>query len=618
MGYHKNKQGAFYEGDGRCCFRVWAPFLSEVALKVVEPTYRLLPMERDDRGYWQTSAEEIAPGSLYYYRLDNAKDRPDPSSRSQPHGIHGPSQVIDHSSFKWMDQSWKGIPLEDHVIYELHTGTFTPEGTFEAIVPRLDYLLELGVTAIELMPVAQFPGERNWGYDGTYPYAPQNSYGGPQGLKMLVNECHKRRLAVLLDVVYNHLGPEGNYLWDYGPYFTDTYKTPWGDAINLDGPYSDDVRRYFIQNALYWIAKYHVDGFRIDAVHGMFDSRASHFLLELAQAVRKEASLLRRHIPVIAESNLNDVRVITPVEKGGYGLDGQWNDDFHHSVRTILTGERDGYYEDFGDMGDIEKAYREGFVYSGQYSRFRKRSHGNSSRERPSSQFVVFSQNHDQVGNRPLGYRPGSIMSLEKLKLAAGAVILSPFVPLLFMGEEYGEVNPFNYFVSYYDESLINAVKEGRRKEFEGFQWKEILPDPQDVKTFHRSRLNMESRFSGEHKTLLRFYKQIIHLRKGLPVLFKHGKEEREVDCFADEKAILVRILTGDPGVFYICAFSDTPLKVDLPISERRWEKVLDSSSEEWGGPGEVSPRSVEATKTGISLEINPFSIVLYRTAPCY
>jgi maltooligosyltrehalose trehalohydrolase len=407
----------------------------------------------------------VKPGTRYFYRLDGNTERPDPASKFQPEGVHGPSQVID-PHFVWEELHWSGIPFSHYVLYELHVGTFTAQGTFDAIVPHLDELKDLGITSIEIMPVAQFPGDRNWGYDGVYPGAVQNSYGGPEGLKRLIDACHQRGLAVTLDVVYNHLGPEGNYLCDFGPYFTDRYHTPWGAAINFDGPDSDAVRRFFIENALSWVTEFRLDALRLDAVHGIFDFSALHFLQELAAAVHEQAERLNRRIYVIAESDLNDVRLVSSPELGGYGLDAQWNDDFHHALHTLLTGERTGYYEDFGRIQDLAKAFAEGFVYSGAYSPARRRRHGNTSKDLAADRFVVCAQNHDQVGNRLKGDRLSALVSFEGLKLAAAVVLLSPFIPLLFMGEEYGETAPFPYFVSHSDPDLIEVVRRGRRAEF--------------------------------------------------------------------------------------------------------------------------------------------------------
>ena len=475
-------------------FRVWAPKASSVSLVIIgeKDPY---PMKAEDRGYFSTFIQGLEPGRRYIYLLNEDQPRPDPVSRYQPEGVHGPSEVIDPSEFEWGDRDWKGIPLEKMIIYEIHTGTFTQEGTFEAIIPFLDYLKnELVVTTIELMPVSQFPGERNWGYDGTYLYAPQNSYGGPYGLKNLVNACHQKGLSVILDVVYNHLGPEGNYLGNYGPYFTDRYKTPWGSAINYDGPESDEVRKFIIHNALYWVTEFHVDGLRIDAIHGIFDFSAKHILYDIREVVHREAKKLGRHIVVIAESDLNNVRVIDPPRRGGYGLDAQWNDDFHHCLHTLLTGEQSGYYQDFGDLIQLVKALREGFVYSGQYSSYRRSRHGNLSKHLPCTKFVVFSQNHDQVGNRMKGDRLSTLVPFEALKLAAGMVLFSPHIPLLFMGEEYGEEGPFQYFVSHSDPELIEAVRKGRREEFAAFRWEGEIPDPQDEATFLRSKIHLDLR----------------------------------------------------------------------------------------------------------------------------
>ncbi|KPK21748.1 MAG: malto-oligosyltrehalose trehalohydrolase, partial [Dehalococcoidia bacterium SM23_28_1] len=372
--------GASFLEDSRSRFVVWAPLAHKVEVHLLAPREKLAPMESGDRGYHHAVVDGVEPGSLYMYRLDERRERPDPTSRFQPQGVHGPSQVVS-PHFEWEDGRWTGLPLQEYAIYELHVGTFTPTGTFEAVIPYLDELRELGITAIELMPVAQFPGARNWGYDGVHPFAVQNSYGGPQGLKRLVNACHKLGLAVVLDVVYNHLGPEGNYLIEFGPYFTDRYKTPWGAALNFDGPHSDEVRRFFIENALYWVSEFHVDALRLDAVHAIVDHSAVPFVEELAEAVHDRAEQLDRRIHVVAESNLNDARLIRPRALGGYGLDAQWNEDFHHCLHALLTRERTGYYQDFGEFGQLVKAFSEGFVYSGQYSSSRRRRHGSSSRD---------------------------------------------------------------------------------------------------------------------------------------------------------------------------------------------------------------------------------------------
>lgn len=605
--------GAIYDrGTGTCTFRVWAPLRERVEVKIIAPVEQIVLMDRNAEGYWQAMAQGIEPGARYVFRLENDRDRPDPASRYQPEGVHGPSQVVDHAEFPWSDGVWRGLPLENLIIYELHVATFTSQGTFEKIIPRLDALKELGITAVELMPVAQFPGVRNWGYDGVYPFAVQNSYGGPEGLKSLVDACHKRGIAVILDVVYNHLGPEGNYLWDYGPYFTDRYKTPWGDAINFDGPYSDDVRNFFVQNALSWVTDYHLDALRLDAIHGIFDFSAKHFLQELGEKVHHRAGELGRRVYVIPESDLNDVRVIDPAELGGYGLDAQWNDDFHHALHGLLTGEQSGYYRDFGKIGHLEKAFREGFVYSGEYSTFRKRRHGSSSKDRPVHQFVVFSQNHDQVGNRPEGDRLSSMISFEQLKLAAGVVLLSPFIPLLFMGEEYGETTPFQYFVNHDDEALVEAVRSGRREEFASFGWEGTVPKPQDEQTFLRSQLQWGLREAGRHKTLVEFYHKLITLRRESPALSRLSKEHMEVKGLEDARILLVRRWSADDESQVCCVFTfnsdDVTIAPALPNG--LWKKALDSADSAWNGPGTLLP---EMIRQGDELVFRGTSAAVYE-----
>lgn len=594
-------------------FRVWAPNVSSVSLSLIGESTGI-PMDPEPKGYFSASLA-AGPGTLYFYILNGDQLRPDPASRFQPEGVHGPSQVVDPSEFEWEDQDWKGIPMEEMVIYEIHVGTFTTEGTFDRIISHLEYLKnDLGVTAIELMPVAQFPGERNWGYDGTYLYAPQNSYGGPLGLRRLINACHLNGLAVVLDVVYNHLGPEGNYLRDFGPYFTDRYKTPWGPAINFDGPWSDEVRRFFIHNALYWVTEYHMDGLRIDAVHGIFDFSARHILFDIPEAVHRQARRLGRKVAVIAESDLNDVRVINSSTRGGYGLDAQWNDDFHHCVHTLLTGERSGYYQDFGETDQLVKALNEGFVYSGQYSSHRKRRHGSSSKHLPPAKFVVCSQNHDQVGNRMEGDRLSKLVPFEALKLAAGIVLLSPYIPLLFMGEEYGEKAPFQYFVSHSDQELVEAVRTGRKEEFEAFQWEGEVPDPQDEATFLRSKIDLGLHQQGNHKVLFGFYKGLIRLRKEVPSLAVLTRKNMEILRFEGTKTVLMmRRYSGDQTISMF-NFDGKPSEAKPLFRKGLWQKVFDSSAEMWGGPGGLAPETIHSNATSIfSCTLNPYSFVLYQ-----
>jgi maltooligosyltrehalose trehalohydrolase len=602
--------GASFLGDGRTRFLVWAPLARKVDVHLLAPHEKLVPTESGEGGYHRAMVDGIEPGSLYLYQLDGGKERPDPASRFQPEGVHGPSQVTS-PHFDWEDASWLGLELQDYTIYELHVGTFTVENTFEAVIPYLDELRELGITAIELMPVAEFPGTRNWGYDGAYPFAVQNSYGGPEGLKRLVNACHKLGLAIVLDVVYNHLGPEGSYLAEFGPYFTDSYKTPWGAALNFDGPYSDEVRRYFIENALYWVTEFHVDALRLDAVHAIVDHSAVPFVEELAEAVHHRAEGLSRRIHIIAESALNDARLVRPQELGGYGLDAQWNEDFHHSLHTLLTGERTGYYQDFGELGQLVKALGEGFVYSGQYSSYRRRRHGSSSRDVPAHKLVVFAQNHDQVGNRMLGERLSELLPFEGLKLTAGVVLLSPFIPLLFMGEEYGETAPFQYFVSHSDPDLVEAVRRGRREEFKAFVWQGELPDPQDEGTFRRSWLNRSLRGEGHHAVLFEFYKELFRLRKTIAALANLSKEQMEVLSYDKDQVLFLRRWSGNSEAFAVFNFGDIEATVAAGATKGRWRKLLDSADERWRGKGTSIPGILQS-EGGVSLTLSPSSLALF------
>lgn len=592
--------GAHYLGEGRCEFVVWAPRAANLSLRILSPGDRVIPMLQAQGGYWRVVAEDVQPGAPYLYRLDDAMERPDPASHLQEKSVHGPSMVVDHRSFRWDDRGWQGIPLEKMIIYELHVGTFTPEGSFDAIIPRLPDLIDLGVNAIELMPVAQFPGARNWGYDGVYPYAVQNTYGGPEGLKRLVNACHREGVAVLLDVVYNHLGPEGNYLSTFGPYFTEKYRTPWGMAINFDDAHSDDVRNYFIGNALHWFGNYHIDGLRLDAIHAIYDMSAKPFLQELAERTDEFSMAEGRKFHLMAESDRNDVRVILPRERGGYGIHAQWSDDFHHSLRTVLTDERLGYYEDFGLLEDLATAWREGFVYSWRYSAHRRRHHGSNAKDRPGHQLIVSCQNHDQVGNRMLGERLSALVSFEALKVAAATVLLSPYVPLLFMGEEYGEETPFLYFVSHSDGDLVEAVRKGRKEEFRAFSWQGEPPDPQSEETFDRSVLHWEARKTGSHGLLLDFYRELIRLRREIPALADLSKEKLDVRGNEEERLLVVqRWRKGDDaGALILFNFGrDDAVVAGELLPDGRWRKILDTADSRWRGPGTSLPVVLQREK---------------------
>lgn len=592
---------------------MWAPLKKKMALHVVHPRDEVIAMRKGEEGYFHVVVEDLPAGARYYFRPDGGRDYPDPASHYQPEGVHGPSQVVDHDAFAWSDDEWKGLLLEEMIMYELHVGTFTPEGTFAAIIPRLRDLKEAGINALELMPVAQFPGERNWGYDGVYPYAVQHSYGGPDGLKRLVDAAHREGIAVLLDVVYNHMGPEGNYLSAFGPYFTDMYKTPWGDALNFDGAWSDGVRDYFSGNALYWFEYYHIDGIRCDAIHTVFDRGAVHFWELTHNRVRELEESLGRPLHLIAESDLNSPRVVKHPEVGGYGFSGQWLDDFHHALYTLLDPKGRDRYIDFGGMDQLVKGYREGFVHSGEWVQFRKRRHGTSSAGVPGHQFVVFNLNHDQVGNRVDGKRLCSLVDFEKLKVAAAAVLLAPYVPMLFMGEEYGDESPFFYFVSHSDPELIKAVQKGRAEEFKDYGFDQSPPHPQDRKTFEACVLDWEKRHRGHNRVLLQWHAELIRLRHMLAPLKNFDKKDLQVEQIGEEGFVLRRRSGGEEA---LCLFnlSGKELPYTIGADRVKGRKVLDSHAPQFmlhhRSPAPGLPEEIRA---GDVLHLPPLGVAVYH-----
>ena len=532
------ERGARAVDDHTVRFDVWAPRAERIAVRLAGASGRTdHPLERRDDGSFQGAVQAARIGGDYFYVIDGGRERPDPVSRHQPFGVHGPSRVVDPQGFRWSDSGWRGVGMRDLVIYELHVGTFTEAGTFDATIERLTALRDLGITAIELMPVAECPGGRNWGYDGAHPYAAQSTYGGPEGLRRLVDRAHGVGLGVILDVVYNHLGPEGNYLAEFGPYFTDRYRTPWGQAVNFDGPESDEVRRYFTDNALYWVSEFHVDGLRLDAVHSIFDFSALHILAEIAAAVHALGETLARHTLVIAESDLNDPRIVRPPARGGYGLDGQWSDDFHHAVHAALTGERPNTTD--------------------------------------GSKFVVCAQNHDQIGNRMLGDRLSTLVAYDKLKLAAAAVVLSPFIPMLFMGEEYGEKAPFQYFTSHSDADLIEAVRKGRLEEFDDFNWEGEPPDPDDEKTFLRSKLRWESLEHDEHRMLRRLVRELLRIRRDTPAL--RDLDLRAVETQAHDEQMTLLVKRRNALVAF--NFSEHAATTRMRFAEAAWKSLIDTGA---------------------------------------
>lgn len=492
--------------------RVWAPHANKVEIQLAGGTHT---MERRDGGWWEIVTPLAIHGADYAFKIDDGPPLPDPRSPRQPEGVHGPSQIVDHRTFVWTDKSWQPPPLSSAIIYELHVGTFSPEGTFDGVANRLDHLVDLGITHVELMPVNGFSGSRGWGYDGVNLFAPHEVYGASEGMKRMVDACHQRGIAVILDVVYNHLGPEGNYLEQYGPYFTECHASPWGKAINFDSEYSDEVRRFFCDNALMWLRDYHVDALRIDAVHAIVDMSATHILEQIANEVATLEVELGKHKYLIAESDLNDPRIIRSQAIGGYGIDAQWSDDFHHALHTVLTGERSGYYADFGSLSDLADTLTGAFAYAGKHSPYRKRSHGRSPSGLSGHKFLGYIQNHDQVGNRARGDRISQLVSVERQKVAAALVMTAPFIPMIFQGEEWGASTPFQYFTDHQDRQLGDAVREGRRGEFISFGWsKEEIPDPQAVATFERSRLRWDEIQQLPHSSMLQWYRQLIQLRK--------------------------------------------------------------------------------------------------------
>jgi maltooligosyltrehalose trehalohydrolase len=591
-------------------FNLWAPKATEVKI-VAGPPQHEVPMTQLGFGYWSAVVEGVKPGMRYRYQIDGGESFPDPASLSQPEGVHGASEVIDLHDFQWTDAGWQNIPLNEMVQYELHTGTFSPEGTFAGIRSRLVYLLDLGINTIEILPVAQFSGERNWGYDGVYPFAVQNSYGGAKGLMELVDACHQKGIAVILDVVYNHFGPEGNYVGQFGHYFSGKYSTPWGEPVNFDGAHSDGVRQYVVQNALMWCRDFHMDGLRLDAVHSIFDFSATHILQAMAENLHELSVATGKKYYLIAESHLNDVRYISPLSKGGYGLDAQWSDDFHHAVHVLATGERKGYYEDFGEPSQLSKAIKKAFVYDGQYSAFRKKSYGNSTENNGGEQFVIFNQNHDQVGNRKNGERLISLAGFEMAKLIAGSMFVAPNVPMLFMGEEYGERNPFYYFVSHLDPKLNRLVSEGRKKEFEKFyDDDDNVPDPASPETFEKSKLSWAIRDNPEYQAMFNYYKMLINLRKNHPVLKVTDKDQLKIT--EEGKVFMLQRWQGSQFVLAIMNYEKHDVPVTIPSEvPGKLQKLIASSATQWNGPGEKGPSEVSA---GSQLTITKESILIYST----
>lgn len=598
--------GINFNEQGKADINIWAPLAKKVEVKIkAEEKDETIALTKGAYGYWQATTERIKEGSLYKIKVDDQQPFPDATSLSQPKGVHGESEAVNISNYNWTESGWNNLPLEEYIIYELHTGTFTDEGTFASLEDKLDYLKELGVNAIEIMPVAQFPGDRNWGYDSVFPYAVQDSYGGPRGLQHLVDACHQKGLAVILDVVYNHLGPEGNYLGIYGPYFTDKYNTPWGNAINFDDAWCDGVRRYVVENALMWFRDFRIDALRLDAVHAIKDFSPTHILKEVHLRLADLMQQTGRKHYLIVELDLNDTRFINPTEKDGFGMDAQWVDEFHHALRVTTGQEKSGYYSDFNGIEDLAKSYRDAYVYDGQWSPHRNKFFGVKAENNPGRQFIVFSQNHDQVGNRMLGERTSQLVSFELQKLMAGAVLLSPFLPMLFMGEEWSEPNPFQYFVSHTDPELAEAVRKGRKAEFAAFHAQGEAPDPMAETTFNNSKLQWPLINNGQHKTMLDWYKALIQLRKTASVLKNLDRKGLSVDVNTDNQILVLHRWQGENKITCLMNFSEDAGIINLDKAAE-WKVVLHSADTRWSGPG-------EAGIEGDTIRMQPQSILVLQ-----
>ena len=569
-------------------FRVWSPTSGRVE---VLADSRRLHMSQRERGWWEVSDGAAGPGTRYGFSLDGKDVRPDPRSPSQPEGVLGLSEVVDHGAHAWNDGDWRGFSLAGSVLYELHVGTFTRPGTFEGVIERLPHLVELGVDAIELMPVAEFAGDRGWGYDGVDLFAPHHAYGGPEGLKRLVDACHAHGLGVVIDVVYNHLGPAGNFLSEFGPYFSDRHSTDWGAALNFDGNASDEVRRFVVDNALMWIRDYHVDGLRLDAVHAIVDESPVNILEQLAIEIEALAAELHRFAFLIAESDANDPRLVQSRDAGGYGLDAAWSDDWHHALHAALTGERTGYYEDFGSLEKLGKALRQAWVYDGEWSSHHRKIRGRRAPDLPSNSFVIAVQNHDQVGNRAAGDRLPASVGEGGLKAAAALLLTSHFTPMLFQGEEWAASSPFQYFTDHADPELGMAVSDGRRREFAAFGWDpQRLPDPQDPAVFERSKLQWDELREPSHRSMLEWHRALTELRRRLTATSHSAGED--VRAEVDEKAR--RVLYERDGI-----------TVAVNLGEADWLLGLDAC-------GRVVMASAGSVMSGEqAIRLSPLSVVI-------
>lgn len=585
--------GAHYIPGKGCYTRIWAPYARTIEIEWEGSAPQGLKTEKN--GYYTGLFPDRKPGDCYSYIL-NGKKIPDPASRFQPLGVCGPSQLVSQD-YPWTDHEWKGVPFREWVIYEIHTGCFSPGHDFRGIIDDLPRLKALGVTILEIMPVSQFSGDRNWGYDGVFPHAVQNSYGGPHGLKELVNACHEQGLGIVLDVVYNHLGPEGNVLFECGPYVHDKYKTPWGDALNFDGRDSEEVRRYFLQSAWQWLTEYHFDGLRLDAIQMIFDNSPIPFMQELSALKNAAEDYAGRRLALMGETDMNDSRIFDSIRQNGFALDGQWADDLHHAVHAVLTGERDGYYQDYGTLEQLKKIYRDGVAYTGEYSPYRKRRHGRPYDKVDKNRLVVSTQNHDQIGNRLSGDRISTLMDFDRLKLSAACIFLSPFLPFMFMGDEFACTQPFQFFVSHSDENLLEATRKGRALEWQDFNRPGELPDPAALSTFEQSVLKQKNFPENTKPAIMqRFYRDLTGLSKLLRSCAFQTAEYREQESviiltYDSENSIIVVILRfgGENNIY--C--SDQGIE---------WESLFHTSAYDTNRGGMPAP-----------MEIPPYSAIVIR-----
>ncbi|MEW5920283.1 MAG: malto-oligosyltrehalose trehalohydrolase [Bacillota bacterium] len=560
-------------------FRVFAYNKNNVELLLRDGNgEKVVPMQEEKPHVYTAVVEGLGLEPLYKFRLGGEGDFPDPYASYLPDGVHGFSRVTDHAGYHWQADGWQGIALAKLIFYEIHTGTFSPQGTFQGIVAKLDYLQELGVNALELMPVTQTPGRWNWGYDGANLFSVNLNYGTPDDLKALVDECHQREISVFLDVVYNHFGPEGNYLPVFGPYFTEKYDTPWGTAVNYDDQFCEFMRQMVLDNVRYWLETYRFDGLRLDAVHAIRDESPTHILAEISRTARELGEKHGRHIAIIAETDKNDVQVINPPQKGGYGIDAQWMDDLHHCIHTALTGEKDGYYIDYGRLTDLEKVYKN-YLFTGEHSLFWGKPRGTDASANPGRQFVVAIQNHDQTGNRAGGERLTHLVDFPLRKAAAGLLFFSPYLPLLFMGEEYGEQQPFLFFTDYTDPALKAAVSHGRREEFQAFDWADF-PDPEDDQSFYRSKLTPREHWGKKNDYMFTFYRDLIRLKKTHPALLSPNKEKTDVKVHEERITVEITRWNGDKILTALFNLG----KETLALEHYPGRQIMNSEWQQYGG----------------------------------